>query len=172
VAFIAFGASYLLRAGFTADAAFFNFVLPLLIQGIAMATFFLAMITILLDGIPPQRIPSASGVSNFARITAGGFAASVVTTLWDRREALHQSRLADQTTIFSPLLRGAVNNLHRFGLPDIGAQASIARTMVSQAYLLAADDIFWASGWICLALIGMVWMCHKAKSGGGPVSAD
>src|SRR3984957_17512619 len=115
VAFIAFGASYFMRAQLTADAAFFNFVLPLLIQGIAMATFFLAMITLLLDGIPPQRIPSASGVSNFARITAGGFAASVVTTLWDRREALHQSRLVDQTSIFSPLMRGAVANLHRFG---------------------------------------------------------
>jgi DHA2 family multidrug resistance protein len=171
VAFIAFGASYLLRAGLTSDATFFNFVLPLLIQGIAMATFFLAMITILLDGVPPQRIPSASGLSNFARITAGGFAASVVTTLWDRREALHQSRLADQITIFSPLMRGAVNNLHRFGLPDLGAQASIAHTMVGQAYLLAADDIFWASGWICLALIGMVWLCRKAKSGGGPAPA-
>jgi len=172
VAFIAFGASYLLRAGFTADASFFNFVLPLLIQGIAMATFFLAMITILLDGVPPHKIPQASGLSNFARITAGGFAASVVTTLWDRREALHQSRLVDQTSIFSPLMRGAVANLHRFGLPDLGAQASIARTITGQAYLLAADDIFWASGWICIALIGMVWLCRKAKSGGGPVSAD
>jgi DHA2 family multidrug resistance protein len=173
IAFVAFGVSYLMRSGFTADASFFNFVLPLLVQGIAMATFFLAMITLLLDGIPPQRIPSASGVSNFARITAGGFAASVVTTLWDRREALHQSRLADQTTIFSPWLRGAVANLHHLGLPDLGAQAAITRTMVSQAYLLAADDIFWASGWICLLLIGMVWLCRKAKSGGGaPVATD
>ena len=71
VAFIAFGASYLLRAGFTADAAFFNFVLPLLIQGVAMATFFLAMITILLDGLPPQRIPPgeirASAISPASR---------------------------------------------------------------------------------------------------------
>ncbi len=173
IAFLAFGASYLLRAGFTADSDFFHFVLPLLVQGIGMATFFLAMITILLDGIPPHRIPSASGVSNFARIVAGGFAASIVTTVWDRREALHQSRLADQTTIFSPLLRGAVNNLHHFGLPDLGAQAVIARTITGQAYLLAADDVFWASGWICIALIAMVWMCRKAKSGGGaPVAAD
>jgi DHA2 family multidrug resistance protein len=171
VAFIAFGVSYLLRSRFTADASFFDFVLPLLVQGIAMATFFLAMITILLDGIPPQRIPSASGVSNFARITAGGFAASVVTTLWDRREALHQSRLADQTTLFSPYLRGAIANLHRLGIPELGAQASIARTMVGQAYLLAADDIFWASGWICLALIAMVWLCRKARSGGGAAPA-
>jgi MFS transporter, DHA2 family, multidrug resistance protein len=98
LAFIAFGVSYLMRANFTNEASFLDFTLPLLVQGIGLATFFLAMITILLDGIPPERIPLASGLSNFARITAGGFAASVVTTLWDRREALHQSRLTDQTT--------------------------------------------------------------------------
>ena len=173
VAFLAFAASYFLRAGLTSDASFFNFVLPLLIQGIAMAPFVLAMITILLDGIPPQRIPSASGVSNFVRITAGGFAASVVTTLWDRREALHQSRMADLATSYSPALRGALANLHRAGLPDLAALGAITRTMVGQAYLLASDDIFYASGWICLALIVMVWMCKRAKSGGGaPVAAD
>jgi DHA2 family multidrug resistance protein len=45
--------------------------------------------------------------------------------------------------------------------------------MVSQAYLLAANDIFWVSGWICLVLIGMVWLCRRAISGGGPpVAAD
>ena len=60
-----------MRAGFTADASFLDFMLPLLVQGIAMATFFLAMITILLDGVPPQRIPLASGLSNFARIIGG-----------------------------------------------------------------------------------------------------
>jgi len=171
VAFIAFGVSYLMRANFTSDASFLDFTLPLLVQGVAMATFFLAMITILLDGIPPQRIPLASGLSNFARITAGGFAASIVTTLWDRREALHQSRMADQTTLFTPGLSEAVQNLHGFGLSNLAAQAAVTRTMTSQAYLLAADDIFWASGWICLLLIGMVWLCRRAVSGGGTQAA-
>jgi DHA2 family multidrug resistance protein len=173
LAFMAFGVSYLMRSRFTADASFVDFMLPLLVQGVAMATFFLAMITILLDGIPPHRIPLASGLSNFARITGGGFAASIVTTLWDRREALHQSRMADVTTGFNPALRGTLDNLHRLGLPDLPAKAAVARTMTSQAYLLAADDIFWASGWICLVLIGMVWLCRRAVSGGGaPVAAD
>ena len=173
IAFIAFGASYLMRANLTADASFFAFVLPLLVQGIAMATFFLAMITILLDGVPPPRIPLASGLSNFVRITAGGFAASVVTTIWDRREALHQARMADLTTAFSPAFSQALAGLHRLGFPDLGAKASIVRVMTSQAYLLSADDIFWASGWISFLLIGMVWLCRKAKSGGGaPVAAD
>jgi MFS transporter, DHA2 family, multidrug resistance protein len=173
VAFIAFGISYLMRAGLTADASFFAFVLPLLVQGVAMATFFLAMITLLLDGVPPQRIPLASGLSNFVRITAGGFAASMVTTIWDRREALHQARMADLTTAFSPAFNQTLAGLHRLGFPDLGAKASILRVMTSQAYLLSADDIFWASGWISFLLIGLVWLCRKAKSGGGaPVAAD
>jgi DHA2 family multidrug resistance protein len=171
VAFIAFAVSFLMRSRFTNEASFLDFTLPLLVQGVAMATFFLAMITILLDGVPPQKIPLASGLSNFARITGGGFAASIVTTLWDRREALHQSRLADQTTIFTPGLSQALKNLHSFGLSDLSAKAAVARSMTSQAYLLAADDIFWASGWICILLIGMVWLCKRAVSGGGTHAA-
>jgi len=171
VAFIAFGVSFLMRARFTNEASFLDFTLPLLVQGIAMATFFLAMITILLDGIPPQKIPLASGLSNFARITGGGFAASIVTTMWDRREALHQSRLADQTTIFTPGLSETLKGLQHFGLSGLAGKAAVTRTMVSQAYLLAADDIFWASGWICLVLIGSVWLCRRAVSGGGTHAA-
>ena len=173
VAFIAFGVSYLMRANFTADASFVDFMLPLLVQGIAMATFFLAMITILLDGVPPEKIPLASGLSNFCRITAGGFAASIVTTLWDRREALHQSRLVDHTTQFAPPFQHVLAALSHLGLSDLAAKAAVMRTVISQAYLLATTDIFWASGWICFVLIGMVWLCRRAVSGGGPpVAAD
>lgn len=171
IAFIAFGASYLMRANFTNEASFLDYTLPLLVQGIAMATFFLAMITILLDGVPPERIPLASGLSNFARITAGGFAASTVTTLWDRREALHQSRMVDLVTSFSPTYRAAIAHLHQLGLPETGARASLAGNVTRQSYLLAANDIFWASGWICLLLIGMVWLCRRAVSGGGTHAA-
>ena len=173
IAFVAFAVSYFMRAGYTETAGFWDFVWPLAVQGVAMSTFFVAMLTISLDGIPPERIPSASGISNFARITAGGFAASIITTMWDRREALHQSRMADQTTIFTPGLSKVLAGLHSAGFPDLAAKAAVTRTMTSQAYLLAANDIFWASGWICILLIGMVWLCKRAVSGGGaPVAAD
>jgi len=63
--------------------------------------------------------------------------------------------------------------LHSAGFPDLATKAAVTRTMTSQAYLLAANDIFWASGWICILLIGMVWLCKRAVSGGGaPVAAD
>ncbi|MCP5411199.1 MAG: DHA2 family efflux MFS transporter permease subunit [Alphaproteobacteria bacterium] len=173
IAFIAFAISYLMRANFTNDASFVDFMLPLLVQGIAMATFFLAMITILLDGVPPEKIPLASGLSNFSRITAGGFAASIVTTLWDRREALHQSRLVDHTTQFTPQFQQALHHLTALGMPDLTAKAAVMHTVITQAYLLATNDIFWVSGWICFVLIGLVWLCRRAISGGGPpVAAD
>ena len=173
VAFLAFGVSYLMRANFTADASFLDFTLPLLVQGVGMATFFLALLTILLDGVPPQKIPLASGLSNFARIIAGGFAASIVTTVWDRREALHQSRMTDQTTIFTPGLSQAVTNLHHFGLSQLAADTALGRTITSQAYLMGSNDIFWASGWICIFLIAIVWLCRRPAAGGGaPVAAD
>jgi len=63
--------------------------------------------------------------------------------------------------------------LSHLGLSDLAAKAAVMRTVISQAYLLATTDIFWASGWICFVLIGMVWLCRRAVSGGGPpVAAD
>ncbi len=171
VAFSAFAVSYFMRAGYTTNAGFWDFVMPLLVQGIAMSTFFVSMLTISLDGIPPQKIPSASGISNFTRITAGGFAASITTTFWDRREAFHQSRLADNSTIFSPLMRQAVSGLRHLGLTDMQAYGVLARNMAGQAYLLASQDLFWASGWICIFLIGTIWLARRAVSQGGPAAA-
>ena len=59
---------------FTLGAAVVYFlVLPMLVQGVSMAFFFVSVITIQLDGIPPQRVPAATSISNFLRITAGAF---------------------------------------------------------------------------------------------------
>src|SRR3546814_6780550 len=94
-----------MRAGYTTNAGFWDLTIPLLVNGVAMSTFFVSMLTIQLNGIPPEQIPSATGISNFARITCGSFGASLITTAWDRREAVHQSQLADHLTIFSPIYK-------------------------------------------------------------------
>jgi DHA2 family multidrug resistance protein len=172
IAFVAFAISYFMRSGYTADAGFWDFTLPLLVQGVAMSTFFVSLITISLDGVAPDRIPSASGISNFARITAGGFAASIVTTMWDRREALHQARLADSSSIYNPPMQQAVTHLHSFGLTDLQSYTVLARNLTTQAYLLSSDDLFWISGWLSIALIAMVWMARRAVSGGAVVGGE
>ena len=98
----AFAASFFMRSGYTPDVSFGALVMPMLVQGVAMSTFFVSMITLSLNGIDGPKIPSASGLSNFARITAGSFAASLVTTVWDRGETLHQTRLAETMASVDP----------------------------------------------------------------------
>ena len=60
-----------MRAGFTTGVDNFTVVLPQIVLGAGMATLFLPLTAILLSGVPPARIPAASGLSNFCRITAG-----------------------------------------------------------------------------------------------------
>jgi DHA2 family multidrug resistance protein len=171
ISFAAFAISYFMRAGYTETASFWDFVWPLAVQGVSMSTFFVSMLTISLDGIAAERIPSASGISNFTRITAGGFAASITTTLWDRREALHQSRLADTSSAYSPAMQQALDHLLHLGLSDPQAYAVLTRSLVGQAYTMASDDLFWISGWLSIAMIAVVWLARRSVSGGGAHAA-
>ncbi len=173
IAFAASAVSYWMRAGLTADASFMAIAIPLMVQGISSGSFFIATISILLDGLPASRIPAASGLSNFARIIAAGFSVSLVTTFWDRREAFHQSRMADMTSAYTPAFNNVLSSLHDMGLSELAAKSAVTRSMIGQAYLLASVDMFTISAWLCLFAIVIVWLCHKAEPHGpAPAIAD
>ncbi|HVW73884.1 MAG TPA: DHA2 family efflux MFS transporter permease subunit [Rhizomicrobium sp.] len=168
IAFAASAISYWMRAGLTADASFTAIAVPLMVQGISSGSFFIATISILLDGLPPSRIPAASGLSNFARIIAAGFSVSLVTTFWDRREAFHQSRMADMTSAYAPALNNVLSSLHDLGLSELAAKSAVTRGMIGQAYLLASLDMFTVSVWLCLLAIAIVWLCRRSEPHGPP----
>jgi MFS transporter, DHA2 family, multidrug resistance protein len=168
IAFAASALSYWMRAGLTADASFMAIAIPLMVQGISSGSFFIATISILIDGLPASRIPAASGLSNFARIIAAGFSVSLVTTFWDRREAFHQSRLADTMSAYAPAFNNILSSLQDLGLSELAAKSAVTRSMISQAYLLASVDMFTVSAWLCLFAVVIVWLCHKAEPHGPP----
>ena len=140
--FVFFAISYFMRARYTADSSFGAFVMPLLVQGVAMGLFFVAMLAIAFDGLPPEKVPAASGLSNFLRITGGSFATSLTTTFWDRREALHQSRLAESVNVYAPAYQQSLGQLHALGLNDQAAAGTMTRAMIGQGYLLSSLDLF------------------------------
>lgn len=170
--FIVFGISYFMRSNYTADASYATYMLPLLVQGIGMSMFFVAMLTILLDGVPDARVPAASGLSNFLRITAGSFSTSITTTFWDRHAALHQSRLAEATSVYDPRLQQSLGGLRDLGLNPTQALGAITRTMSSQAYLMSALDFFWICGWISFSVAGIVWLTRRPRGAAHTVAAD
>lgn len=163
-AFLAFATTYFMRSGFTVDTDFFHLVAPQVAQGVALSVFFLACIAISLDGISRERTPAATGLSNFVRITMSSFAASLVTTVWDRREILHQARLAENVTTFTPAFAQASRLLQGRGLSAQQSVSVIGRQITNQAYLLSTTEIFWSCGWISLALISLLWIARRPGS--------
>src|SRR5438876_1019354 len=102
VAFTILAAVLFMRSHFNTSADFATLLVPTVVQGASMAVFFIPLITLGLSGLEPDRIPSASGLFNFARITAGSFGTSIATTLWDRRASLHHAQLAEHITPYGP----------------------------------------------------------------------
>jgi len=168
-----FAISYFMRAQLTPDSSFWVFVAPQLVQGMASGLFFVPLLAIVFEGLPAQSVPSASGLTNFLRITASGFAASLTTTFWDRREGLHQSRLADALTPYTPSFQQSLEQLHQFGLNDPAAAGAITQTLVGQSYLLSSLDLFYFSAWLCVALIPLCFLVPRPRaSQATPVTAE
>ena len=172
IALLAFAISFFMRSLYPPDASFGVLVLPMLVQGVAMSTFFVSMITIQLKDIPARQNPAASGLSNFARITMGGFAASLVTAFWDRREALHQSQIADVQPSHAATWTTALDRLHAAGLSATQSLGLEVQQVVNQAYTIAAVDLFWLFGWLSLLMIPLIWLSRRAVNQGGTVAAD
>jgi len=172
IAFLCMGGSFWMRSQYPPDASFLVLAIPLALQGLGLSIFFVPLLTILLDGIPPEQVPSASGLSNFARITAGSFAASIITTYWDRREALHQVRLTEMGTDLSPVYRDTTAQLQAQGLSPLQAAGSVYRQVINQAYLLSSLELFWVSAVMAIVVIGVVWFCHKPAPSDHIVAAD
>jgi MFS transporter, DHA2 family, multidrug resistance protein len=171
-AFFVFGVSYFMRAGYTADASYSAYIMPLLVQGVAMSIFFIALLSIILDGVPPAQIPAASGLSNFLRIIAGSFATSITTTFWDDHAALHQTRLAETSSIYDPSLQEALHKLGGLGLNQEQSLSVLTRELAGQAHLMSALDFFWIAGWLCWAIAGLVLFTRRPKAAPQAVAAD
>jgi DHA2 family multidrug resistance protein len=166
-AFVVFAIVLFMRAHFNTDATIGVLLVPTFIQGLAMATFFIPLIALGLSGLPPERIPSASWLINFARITAGSFGTSITTTVWDRRATLHHAQLVEHLTQNDPAAAQAFSNLHASGLGTNQSYALVNRLVDQQAFMLSANDIFYVSGLLFLALIVLIWFARPEKAGGG-----
>lgn len=164
VAMCAFAISFFMRSGFTSQVDVKAMIWPMLVQGIGLSAFFISMVTLSLSGLRPDQVPQASGLTNFSRITAGSFAASLATTLWERGETVHQTRLAETMSAASPTGAQALNSLQGAGLSVGQSLGVVTQQVTSQAFLLSTIDLFSICGWLSVILIPMIWMTRKARA--------
>ncbi len=169
VAFCVFALVLWMRSHFTTGSDLTTILVPTVVQGVAMAFFFIPLTAIALSGIPPHRIAAAAGLSNFARITAGAFGTSIATTLWDNRAALHHAHLTEQLNYANETFTGTLSKLSHLGLTQLQSSELINRLIDQQAYTRSADDIFLGSAWLFLSLIALIWLAKPIQ---GPTDAS
>ena len=166
ISFITFALVLWMRSRFNTQADLFTLMVPTIIQGFGMAFFFVPLMTLIMAGLPPERIAAASGLTNFARITAGAFGTSIATTLWENRAALHHSQLAESINSASLPATQALAGLSSQGMSREQGLFFINRLIDQQAFTLSADDIFAASAAVFLSLIVIIWMAHPTHAHG------
>jgi DHA2 family multidrug resistance protein len=171
VAFLIFAIALYMRTGYNTQANFGFLVVPIIVQGAGMAFFFVPLVSLILSGLAADRVPAASGLSNFARILSGSFGTSIATTLWDHRAILHHAQLTEYVSNSSAATRGYVQTLQAAGLSLPQAGAAINRSIDIESHLLAANDVFWASSILFLLLIGVIWLARPERGDSASAAA-
>ncbi len=171
VAFMVFAVSLYMRTAYNTQANFGFLVVPIIVQGAGMAFFFVPLVSLVLSGLPPDRVPAASGLSNFARIVSGSFGTSIATTLWDNRAILHHAQLTEFVNPSSTATTDYLQTLQTGGLSSAQAGAAIDRGIEVESHLLAANDLFWISSILFLLMIGVIWLARPVKANLAPGAA-
>ena len=167
VAFLGFALVLWMRSHFNTQADFMTILIPTVLQGAAMAFFFIPLQAIVFSGLTPDRMPAAAGLSNFVRITAGAFGTSLFTTLWEDRAVMHHAHLAESVSRSNDTAMQTLNQLGAAGYTPEQALASVNRMVDQQAYTMAATDIFYLSAVLFVLLIALVWSASPRRGGAG-----
>lgn len=170
IAFLLYGLVCWMRSDFTVQTPFEVILLPTLVQGIAVAFFFVPLQAIIYNGLLPHEMPAAAGLSNFTRISSGAFVTSIFGTVWEDRAIMHHANLSESIHRGNTAFEQTRVDLAAQGLNSDQINAFINRMVDTQAYTLAADDLFYISSILYVLLIVIIWFAsprtivHRAQA--------
>ena len=168
--FLVYAGCFYMRTRFTVQMDIGSVIWPQFLQGLAVACFFMPLTTIAFAGLKPHQLASASSLSNFLRTLSGSIGASIITTLWERREAVHHEVLTEAINPYNPLSQQAMGQLQQMGMSQAQAGGYLAREISRQGYVMGSNEIFYLSGTLFLVMILFVWLAtppFTTASGGG-----
>jgi DHA2 family multidrug resistance protein len=157
-AFCIFAFAILWTSKLNETASFGQLASPRFFQGLGLAFFFLPLNQIILAGIPPHELASASGVSNFFRTMAGSVATAVTVWIWNRRTDYHHAVLTEHVRNSSGGWVNYQSQLSAQGIDGTHALAYVDGVVGSQAATLAVNDVFFMLACAFILLIPFVWL--------------
>ena len=165
--FLMFAFTFHWRTDFYAGMDMSNVVWPQFWQGLGVAMFFLPLTSITLSHMKGNQIASASSLSNFLRVFMGGVGVSVVSTMWERREALHHTQLTEHINSLSSISNQSIQGMMANGLSKEQALDAINSTISQQGFIIGSNEIFLAGSIIFISMIPIIWLARPPFSGSG-----
>jgi MFS transporter, DHA2 family, multidrug resistance protein len=170
-AFCVFGCSIFWTATLNDTASFGQFAMPRFFMGLGVAFFFLPLNQMLLSGVPPSELASASGLSNFMRTMAGSVSTATTVFLWNRRTDYHHAVLTEHISDAAGVWSAYQAQLGGHGITGTGAIQYVEQVITTQAMTLGVNDVFRVFGVIFFLLIPVVWLAKPPFTARGADAA-
>jgi DHA2 family multidrug resistance protein len=166
--------SLLILSRLSLDAGYWNFVLPLIVQGMSLGLLFIPLTTITNGGVSQERMGHATSIFNLMRNIGASIGIAAVTTILARRSQLHTSELTANVTAFSPeaqaRLAGLKSALIASGAdPATAAQKAAAIVFGSiqrQAGMMSYNDAFLLMAFMFASMLLLVPLMRKPAQRG------
>jgi DHA2 family multidrug resistance protein len=170
--------SLYLMSGFNLEAGFWNVIGPRIIQGVAIAFFFVPLMAVTFATIPKEQMGNATGVTNFLRNLGGSIGVSIFTSILVRRAQFHQSRLVEGLHPLNPAYGYGLPEMEnllksggmRGGTAEPGALELLYGSVLRQASMLSFNDVFWVLSVLFVCLLPLLLLLRRG-SGGRPAVA-
>jgi DHA2 family multidrug resistance protein len=171
--FVTTGLALLHMTNFDLNIDFRTVAMARVYQGVGLAFLFIPINTAAYAFLPREKNNAASGLLNLARNIGGSVGISYVTTMLDRRQQFHQSRMVAHITASSgqlqTMLHGAAQTLMARGASaDVASRQAyglVYSLLQRQAVVLSYIDNFWVLGITALLLTPLAFLPKKASPG-------
>ncbi len=173
------GISFIHYSHFSLDTDYRHYALARALQGLGYAFFFVPLSVISYSQLNPNQNNKASSLTNFFRNWGGSFGIAFITTVSERRQNFHQSRVGSNIAASSPALQQNVHQTaaylqsHGFSPADAvtAAYARVYEQLHAQTQLLAFMDCFHIIGIITLIAAPLVLLTKSFKPAGKSTAA-
>ena len=152
------------RSTFTSNTDLGSIILAQMYLGIGMGIFFVPVMTLSMQGIPPERLAGASSLIAFFRYLGGSVAASLLITLWEARAGHHATRLYEGLHDYNPLYRMTADDLANH-IPDAqGTMQFFRQRALLEANTWGLDDAALCCAIVFFSMLLLTMFARRPKA--------
>jgi DHA2 family multidrug resistance protein len=174
-----FALSCFMNTHMSADTAGPELIAAQVVRALGQPLIMITLTNFAVNGIPPQLLPSASGMFNMMRNLGGSVGIAMLATLLTNREHLHSARVGESVSLYDPATQARLDTLAQ-NFASKGFDLATAQDMAVKAldnvvrrdsFVMAYNDAFLILGIALFACVAIVWLSKKVLGGAGAAEA-